>query len=71
MENNNSINKTKEYGFDSLCLRYEKARNTQMYLEIEQARREHDYKKEERAISLAKRDKMRFFEILRDMLNIE
>lgn len=67
MENN----KAKEYGFDSLCLRYEKARDSQMRFEIEQARREKNYKKEEQAISMAQRDKMRFFEILREMLEIE
>lgn len=63
--------KTKEYGFDSLCLRYEKARDSQMRFEIEQARREKNYKKEEQTVSMAQRDKMRFFEILREMLDIE
>ena len=62
------LEKTIEYGFDSLCLRYEKARNAQMELEIKEDRRRTGGIKEEHIRSMADRDKMRFYTILRELL---
>lgn len=67
-EYNLLLEKTKEYGFDSLCLRYEKARNAQMESEIKEDKRRTGGIKEEHIRSMADRDKMRFYTILRELL---
>lgn len=61
-ENNKLKEKVIEYGYDSLCLRYEIARDKQTILEIKEG------KNREVAEKLAQRDKLRFFEILRELL---
>lgn len=55
--------KIKGYGYDSLCLRYNIARDAQAEYEIR-------FKKVEpsKAYDMAKRDKMRFYSILDDLI---
>ena len=67
-EYNFLLEKTREYGFDSLCLRYEKARNAQMELEIKEDRKRTGGMEEEHIRSMANRDKMRFYTILQELL---
>lgn len=69
MNKNELKAKVKEYGYDSLCLRYEKARKGQCEYEKYLARREGNLRKEEHAEDMMKRDCMRFYEILDELLN--
>lgn len=55
--------KIKGYGYDSLCLRYSIARDAQAEYEIH-----YKHKDPESAYKMAKRDKMRFYEILEDLI---
>ena len=55
--------KIKGYGFDSLCLRYNMARDAQAEWEISRHRKD-----PESALKLAQRDKMRFYQILDDLI---
>lgn len=56
------------YGFDSLCLRYQMARDAQAAFEISQDKRLTGGKKEEQIRSRATRDKMRFYQILDNLI---
>lgn len=56
--------KIKGYGYDSLCLRYNIARDAQARHEMTTIYRDNP----ERAIKDAKRDKLRFYEILNDLI---
>lgn len=56
--------KLKGYGYDSLCLRYQMAREAQMRAEIHNKYNGDGYKAQE----AAKRDMMRFFQILDDLI---
>lgn len=56
--------KIKGYGYDSLCLRYNIARDAQARYEMTNIYR-HD---PEKAMDIAKRDKLRFYEILNDLI---
>lgn len=56
--------KIKGYGYDSLCLRYNIARDAQARYEMTNIYR-HD---PEKAMNIAKRDKIRFYEILNDLI---
>lgn len=56
--------KIKGYGYDSLCLRYNIARDAQARLEMKTIHKDNP----DRALSLATRDKMRFYEILNDLI---
>ncbi|MBR2506736.1 MAG: hypothetical protein IKB70_07460 [Bacilli bacterium] len=55
--------KVKGYGYDSLCLRYNIARDAQAEYEIR-----YKHKDPENAYKLAERDKMRFYNILHDLI---
>lgn len=55
--------KIKGYGYDSLCLRYNIARDAQTEYEIR-----YKHKNPEKAYEMATRDKMRFYEILDDLI---
>lgn len=55
--------KTKGYGYDSLCLRYNIARDAQAEYEIR-----YKHKDPENAYKMAERDKMRFYQILEDLI---
>ena len=55
--------KIKGYGYDSLCLRYNIARDAQAEYEIRYRRKD-----PEKAYEMAKRDKMRFYQILEDLI---
>lgn len=59
----NNEDKIKEYGYDSLCLRYNIARDAQAEWEIHHHRIDQD-----QAYAMAKRDKMRFYDILNDLI---
>lgn len=59
----NNYEKVKEYGFDSLCLRYNIARDAQAEWEIY-----HRKEYPETAYKLAQRDKMRFYQILTELI---
>lgn len=59
----NNEDKIKEYGYDSLCLRYNIARDAQAEWEIHHKRIDQDH-----AYAMAKRDKMRFYDILNDLI---
>ncbi len=63
MKIENNEDKIKEYGYDSLCLRYNIARDAQAEWEIF-----HKHMDNERAYKLAERDKMRFYNILTDLI---
>ncbi len=60
--------KLKGYGYDSLCLRYTIARNAQMELELIEDKRNTGGMKQDKIRALAERDKMRFYEILNDLI---
>lgn len=64
MEYKDIEKKIKGYGYDSLCLRYNIARDAQAQLEMQTI---HKYSPD-KALSFAKRDKMRFYEILDDLI---
>ena len=67
-DNLNNLEKTiKEYGYDSLCLRYKMAREAQMRAEINNKYHGDGYKAQE----VCKRDCLRFYQILRDLMGIE
>ena len=57
----------KGYGYDSLCFRYIMARDAQMRAEIIEDRKKGG-SKEDHIRSLAERDKMRFFQILDELI---
>lgn len=59
----NNEDKIKEYGYDSLCLRYNIARDAQAEWEIHHKRID-----QEQAYKMATRDKMRFYDILNDLI---
>lgn len=54
--------KIKGYGYDSLCLRYNIARDAQAKLEGQ------NYGDMERAMKMAKRDKLKFYQILDELI---
>ena len=56
--------KIKGYGYDSLCLRYNIARDAQARYEMTNIYRHNP----EKAMDIAKRDKLRFYEILNDLI---
>ena len=56
--------KIKGYGYDSLCLRYNIARDAQARYEA-RSKYSGDL---ERSMSMAERDKMRFYQILSDLI---
>lgn len=58
----------KEYMYDSLCLRYEKARNAQMEADILKDRKDTGGIRQDHIVAIATRDKMRFYEILADAI---
>lgn len=55
--------RVKEYGYDSLCLRYNIARDAQAEWDIA-----HKHMDNERAYQLAQRDKLKFYQILDDLI---
>ena len=57
----------KGYGYDSLCFRYIMARDAQMRAEIAEDRKNGGFK-EDKIRDRAERDKMRFFQILNDLI---
>ena len=57
----------KGYGYDSLCFRYVMARDAQMRAEIAEDRKNGGFK-EDNIRAQAKRDEMRFFQILDDLI---
>lgn len=60
--------KIKEYLYDSLCLRYNVARDAQMRAELQSAKSSTEI---DNIVKLAKRDKLRFYEILQDLMSEE
>ena len=60
--------KIKGYGYDCLCLRYSMARDAQMTYEITQDRKETGGYREDKIRSRAERDKLRFYQILDDLV---
>ena len=60
--------KTKGYGYDSLCLRYNMARDAQMRLELIEDERIAGGMKQDAIRRRAERDKMRFYEIADDLI---
>ena len=56
------------YGFDSLVMRYEKARDAQARLEYEKSRKDGTMRDEDYFIEQAIRDKMRFIQILNEII---
>ena len=64
MEYKDIEKKIKGYGYDSLCLRYNIARDAQAQLEMKTTRKGNPHM----ALSLAERDKLRFYEILDDLI---
>lgn len=56
------------YGFDSLVMRYEKARDAQARLEYEKSRKDGTMRDEDYFIRQATRDKMRFIQILNEII---
>lgn len=56
--------KLKGYGYDSLCLRYNIARDAQAEYEANN-KYDGDY---DRSMRMAERDKMRFYQILSDLI---
>ena len=60
--------KMKGYGYDSLCLRYKMARDAQMQLELIEDKRITGGMKENKIRARAERDKMRFYEIVNDLI---
>jgi hypothetical protein len=61
----NTDKKVKEYGYDSLCLRYKIAREAQARYEVN-----NQYHGDmERSMKAAERDMIRFFQILSDLLD--
>lgn len=58
---------TKGYAYDSLCFRYIAARDAQMRADIAEDRKYGGFK-EDKIRCIAERDKMRFFEILNDLI---
>lgn len=60
---NEMIKTLRGYGYDSLCLRYNAARDAQAEYEILKKHTEPT-----QAWNQAKRDKMRFYEILHDLI---
>ena len=59
----NIRDKVKEFGYDSLCLRYNIARDAQAEWEINHKRVD-----PESAYKMATRDKLRFYDILNDLI---
>ena len=59
----NIDDKVKEFGYDSLCLRYNIVRDAQAEWEIYHKRVDPDS-----AYTMAKRDKMRFYDILNNLI---
>lgn len=57
-------NKIKGYGYDSLCLRYNIARDAQARYEATNIY----HGSMERAMKMAQRDKMKFYQILDDLI---
>lgn len=62
-ELNEMIKTLRGYGYDSLCLRYNAARDAQAEYEIYRM-----HKDNERAWDQAKRDKLRFYQILDELI---
>ena len=62
------IKKVKGYGYDSLCLRYKMARDAQMQLELMEDRKLTGGMKQNVIQDRAKRNEMRFYEILDELL---
>jgi hypothetical protein len=60
--------KAMSYAYDSLCLRYTMARNAQMELELIEDKRITGGYKQDAIRARAERDKMRFYEILDDVM---
>lgn len=60
--------KAKGYGYDSLCLRYKMARDAQMQLELMEDKKVTGGMKQDTIRFRAKRDEMRFYEILNELL---
>ena len=58
----------KGYGYDSLCLRYQIARDAQMEFELLKDAKLTGGNREEQIKSRAERYKMRFFQILGDLI---
>ena len=56
------------YAYDSLCLRYTMARNAQMELELMEDKRITGGYKQDAVRARAERDKIRFYEILNDVM---
>ena len=65
---NNLMIKTRGYAYDSLCLRYTMARNAQMELELMEDKRITGGYKQDAIRSRAERDKIKFYEILNDVI---
>lgn len=68
MQKRELIKKVKGYGYDSLCLRYNMARDTQMQLELMEDKRITGGMKQDAIRRRAERDKMRFYEIADDLI---
>lgn len=68
MQKRELIKKVKGYGYDSLCLRYNTARDAQMQLELMEDKRITGGMKQDAIRRRAERDKMRFYEIADDLI---
>ena len=68
MQKRELIKKVKGYGYDSLCLRYNMARDAQMQLELMEDKRITGGMKQDAIRRRAERDKMRFYEIADDVI---
>lgn len=68
MQKRELIKKVKGYGYDSLCLRYNMARDAQMQLELMEDKRITGGMKQDAIRRRAERDKMRFYEIADDLI---
>lgn len=60
--------KIKGYGYDSLCLRYRLTREAQAKAEFIENRREGDHHEFSHYMAMAKRDCVRFYQILDDLI---
>ena len=56
------------YGFDSLVMRYEKARDAQARLEYEKSRKDGTMRDENYFVEQATRDKIRFIQVLNEII---
>ena len=68
MQKRELIKKAKGYGYDSLCLRYNIARDAQMQLELMEDKKNSGGMKQDAIRRRAERDRMRFYEIADELI---